>query len=235
MQYRADIQQELSHSHEILSVSRGTPSIHQAVSSSSGVDDGLLCCQSVGWTPSNLRYAFHRHVIAQTLQGLYGPLAVTFLLLGSLVRVALLLIIGPLPAQMIRDHQNLMSYRYRGTLAPKARFEAPEGASQKGRGLAGRPCTVHQDTPQVPMPFAGAPLTTLARTGIFARTDLRPGREAGRRAKPAHVRANLAQDVSRRGHIDAGNTVELLDLRQQRLHEHANLGIQFRNRPLQHL
>ena len=55
-----------------------------------------------------LRYAFHGHIIAEPLQGGDGPLAVTFLLVGLLVRVALLLIIGPLPEQMIHDHQNLM-------------------------------------------------------------------------------------------------------------------------------
>jgi hypothetical protein len=52
--------------------------------------------------PERLRHAFHRHVIPQTLQGLYGPLTVTFLLFGALVRVALLLIIGPLPEQLGR-------------------------------------------------------------------------------------------------------------------------------------
>ena len=48
-----------------------------------------------------LRYALHCHMIPESLQGFDGPLAVTFLLFGSLVRVALLLIIGPLPEQMI--------------------------------------------------------------------------------------------------------------------------------------
>jgi len=86
-----------------------------------------------------LRYAFHCHIIAEPLQGCDGPLTITFLLLGSLVRVALLLIIGPLPEQMIHDHQNLMPHGHRGTLAPQARFEAPEGTPQKRRGLAGRP------------------------------------------------------------------------------------------------
>ena len=74
-----------------------------------------------------LRYAFHCHLITEPLQGCDGPLAVTFLLFGSLVRVALLLIIGPLPEQMIHDHQNLMPHCHRGTLTPQARFEAPEG------------------------------------------------------------------------------------------------------------
>jgi hypothetical protein len=47
--------------------------------------------------PERLRDAFHGHVIPETLQGFDGPFAVTFLLFGSLVRVALLLIKGPLP------------------------------------------------------------------------------------------------------------------------------------------
>src|SRR5688572_15333909 len=40
-----------------------------------------------------LRDAFHGHIIAEPLQGCDGPLAVTFLLFGSLVRIALPLII----------------------------------------------------------------------------------------------------------------------------------------------
>src|SRR5262249_14717334 len=125
---------------------------------------------------------------------------------GSLVRVALLLIIGPLPEQMIHDHQNLMAHCHRGTLAPQARFEAPEGAPQKRRDLAGRPRTLDEDTSQVAIPLTRAPLTTFARTGVVARTDPGPGCQAGRRAKPAHVRADLAQDIARRGGIDPGNT-----------------------------
>src|SRR5262245_60084078 len=123
-----------------------------------------------------LRHAVHCHAIPETLEGFDGPLAVTFLLFGLLVRVALLLIIGPLPEQMIRDHQDLMPYGHRGTLAPYARFEAPEGASQKGRGLARCPRTLHQDTPQVAIPFARASRTTLARTRVVPRTDLGPRR-----------------------------------------------------------
>ena len=81
-----------------------------------------------------LRHAFSRHVMPQTLQGLYGPLAVTFLLLGVLVCVALLLIIDPLAEQMIHDPENLL--RHHITLAHQACCEVPEGASQKRRGLA---------------------------------------------------------------------------------------------------
>jgi hypothetical protein len=50
---------------------------------------------------------FHSYVIPETLQGCDSPLPVTFLLSGLLIRVALLLISGPLPEQMIHDHQNL--------------------------------------------------------------------------------------------------------------------------------
>jgi len=45
--------------------------------------------------------AFHCYIIAEPLQGCDGPLAVTFLLFGLLVRVALLLIRDPLPELMI--------------------------------------------------------------------------------------------------------------------------------------
>src|SRR5918912_3258199 len=121
-----------------------------------------------------LRDAFHSHIITEPLQGGDGPLAITFLLVGLLVRVALLLIIGPLPEQMIHDHQNLMPHCHCSTLAPQARFEAPEGPSQKRRGLASRPRTLDEDTPQVAIPFARAPRTPFARTGVVARTDLRP-------------------------------------------------------------
>src|SRR5215510_14881254 len=126
-----------------------------------------------------LRYAFHGHIIAEPLQGCDGPLTVTFLLFGSLVRVALLLIRGPLPEQMIHDHQHRMPHGHGGTLAP-----------QKRRSLAGCPRTLDKDASQVAIPFARAPLSTLARTGVIARTDLGPRRQAGGRAKPAHVRAN---------------------------------------------
>ena len=44
--------------------------------------------------PERLRYAFHGHVLTETLQGFDGPLAITFLLFGSLVCVALLLIVA---------------------------------------------------------------------------------------------------------------------------------------------
>src|SRR4030095_9245438 len=106
-----------------------------------------------------------------------------------------------------------------GTLAPQARFEAPKGAPQPRRGLARGPRTLHQETPSVSLPLARASRTTLTRTGVVARTHLGPRRQAGRRAQPTHVRANLAQDVTRRGRIDPGNTVELLDLWQERLDE----------------
>ena len=85
------------------------------------------------------------------------------------------------------------------------------------------------------MPFARAPMTTLARTGIVAWTDLGPRRQAGRRAKPAHVRANLAQNVARRGRIDPGNTIELLDLRHERLDEQANLLVERGDRARQQI
>jgi hypothetical protein len=159
-----------------------------------------------------LRCAFQCYLITEPLQGCDGPLAGTLLLFGSLVRVALLLIIGPLPEQMLHEHQHLMPHGHRSTLAPQARFEAPEGASQKCRGLAGCPRTLDEDASQVAMPFARAPLMTLARTGLVAWTDLGPRRQADCRAKPTHVRANLAQDVARRGRIDPRNTIELLDL-----------------------
>jgi hypothetical protein len=66
--------------------------------------------------PERLCYTVHCHTITATLQGCDGPLAVTLLLFGALVRVALLLIIGPLPEQMIHDHQYLMPHCHRGTL-----------------------------------------------------------------------------------------------------------------------
>src|SRR5215471_5614435 len=119
-----------------------------------------------------LRCAFQCHMITESLQGCDGPLAVTLLLFASLVRVALLLIIGPLPEQMIHNHQNLMPHCHRGTLAPQACFEAPKGAPQKRRGLAGCPRTLDKDASHVAIPFARAPVTTLARTGVVARTDL---------------------------------------------------------------
>src|SRR5919108_5088164 len=145
--------------------------------------------------PERLRCAFQCYLITEPRQGCDGPLAVTLLLLGSLVRVALLLIIGPLPEQMIHDHQHRMPHCHGGTLAPQACFEAPEGAPQKRRSLAGCPRTLDEDASHVAIPFTRAPLMTLARTGIGARTDLGPRRQAGRRATPAHVRAHLAQDV----------------------------------------
>src|SRR5437660_11309838 len=86
-----------------------------------------------------LRCAFQCHMIAEPLQGCDGPLAVTLLLFGSLVRVALLLIIGPLPEQMIHDHQNLMPHCHCGTFAAQARFEAPEGSPQKRPRSCGLP------------------------------------------------------------------------------------------------
>src|SRR5262249_32177548 len=107
-----------------------------------------------------LRYAVHCHAITETLQGFDGPLAVTFLLFGSLVRVALLLIIGPLPGQMIHDDQNLMPHCHCGTFATNACFEAPESSPQKRRGFAGAPRTLHQNPPQVPVPFARTGPTT---------------------------------------------------------------------------
>jgi hypothetical protein len=70
------------------------------------------------------RDAVHCHAITETLQSCDGPLAVTFLLFGSLVRVALLLLIGPLPEQMIHDYQHRMPHCHRGTFATNARFEA---------------------------------------------------------------------------------------------------------------
>src|SRR5216684_1693051 len=108
------------------------------------------------------------HVITETLQGFDGPLAGTFLLCGALVRVALLLIRGPLPEPRIHAHQHLLPHCHRGTRAPKARCEAPEGAPQQCRGLARGPRPWHHETPHVAMPCAGAPLTTLARTGVVA-------------------------------------------------------------------
>ena len=92
-------------------------------------------------------------MIAEPLQGCDGPLAVTLLLFGSLVRVALLLIIGPLLEQMIHDHQNLMPHCHCSTLAPQARFEAPKGAPQKRRGLAGCPRTLDKDASQGSVPI----------------------------------------------------------------------------------
>src|SRR5215510_14879724 len=97
--------------------------------------------------PERLCDTFHGHVITETLQGFDGPLAVTCLLFGSLVRVALLLIIGPLPEQMIHDHQNLMPHCHRATLTTDVCFEAPKGVPQKRRGPARGPRTLHQDTP----------------------------------------------------------------------------------------
>src|ERR687888_1423777 len=109
-----------------------------------------------------LRCAFQCYLITEPLQGCDGPLAVTLLLLGSLVRVALLLIRGPLPEQMRHDHQHRMPHSHCGTLTTPARFAAPEGAPQKRRGLAGCPRTLDEDASHVAMPFARAPLMTLA-------------------------------------------------------------------------
>src|SRR5215510_5302888 len=80
-----------------------------------------------------------------------------------------------------------------------------------------------------------APLTTLARTGVVARTEPGPGCQAGRRAKPAHVRADLAQDSVRRGGLAPGHSVARLALRQERLDAQAHLRVELGHLPLQQL
>src|SRR5262249_15089785 len=127
-----------------------------------------------------LRCAFLCHLIPEPLQGCDGPLAVTLLLFGALVRVALRLIRGPLPKQMRHAHQHLMPHCHGGTLAPQARFEAPQGAPQTRRGLVGCPRTVDKDASPVALPIPRAPLPTLARPGVIVRTELGPRRLAGR-------------------------------------------------------
>jgi hypothetical protein len=93
--------------------------------------------------------------IAQALKRFDGPLAFPFLLSRRQALVPLLVIEGPLSEEMVHDHQDFVSDRHCCFLAPKARFQAPEGTTQKGRRFACGPGTLHQDPPQVPIDSVG--------------------------------------------------------------------------------
>src|SRR5262249_38111448 len=148
-------------------------------------------------------------------------LAVTFLLVGTLGRGALLLIRSPRPELMRHAHHHLLPHCHCSPLAATACCEAPKGAPQQCRRLASRPCTWDEDASQVAISFARSPRPTFARPGVVPRTALGPRRSAGRRAQPAPVRAPLAQAGARRDRLAPGHTVEWLDLRQPRRDEQA--------------
>jgi hypothetical protein len=123
---------------------------------------------------------FEHDTGAQTLQGLDRMALPAVLLLRVQVRVALLVIIGPLGEQMIPQHQNLMRDGHRRFLLAQAPFEAPECPPQKRRRFTGRPGTLAQEAPHVPMAGAGASTPALPRTVVVARRDARPCGSASR-------------------------------------------------------
>src|SRR5262249_25536191 len=107
--------------------------------------------------------------------------------------------------------------------------------SQKRRGLACRPCTLHQHTSQIPIAPACSPLTAFPRTFVVAWRQACPRRQPGRRAKTCHVQANLGQTITCCDLVDAWNTVELLELRSHRAEQLVELLINVDNLPTQHV
>ena len=127
----------------------------QAVSSSTLVSDGLLCYQ-LGMDIERLRYAFHCYLITEPLQGWYGR---------ACSHVPPVWDAGPrsaaphnksLPEQMIHDHTSYAPRPLQHACRPGV-LEAPEGAPQKCRSLASRPCTLDEDASQWRFPLPVRP------------------------------------------------------------------------------
>jgi hypothetical protein len=68
-------------------------------------------------------------MVAQPLQGLDGPLALTVLLLRLEVIIAWRVVACPLSEHMRDNHQAFVCYRHRGVLPTQARFESSERAA----------------------------------------------------------------------------------------------------------
>jgi hypothetical protein len=66
----------------------------------------------------------------------------------------------------------------RGFLATHACLPPAQRPSHKRRGLAGRPCTRHHHTPQIPRAPAWSPLTACSRPGVVAWRPAGPRRSS---------------------------------------------------------
>jgi hypothetical protein len=168
-------------------------------------------------------------MVAQPLQGLDGPLALTVLLLRLEVIIALLIRERPLSEQMIDDHQDVVCHRHRGFLPTQARFEPSERAAKVGGRFPGRPRTWHQDPSEVALPLARPSLAPLARTLVMAGIHPGPGGQPGGRLETAHVHPYRGEDLPRRGGAHTRNTLQLLHLGRERRDEDTDRLIELDN------